>query len=178
MKKLLAAVCAALAGLTIEAASINWENSNMDLYEKGTTTESTGYLAYFIDDATYSRTTALSDLASGNYATVVSSGYEADDLSDSGYLSGSNAGSFAAGSTANAYLVIFDASTAASATAAYVTDIATTTLPGSGVAGALDFDLSGSANAASWTSMSVPEPTSGLLMLLGMAGLALKRKRA
>ena len=27
-----------------------------------------------------------------------------------------------------------------------------------------------------WTA--VPEPTSGLLMLLGMAGLALKRKRA
>ena len=27
-------------------------------------------------------------------------------------------------------------------------------------------------------SASVPEPTSGLLLLLGMAGLALKRKRA
>ena len=39
--------------------------------------------------------------------------------------------------------------------------------------------LSGSAtagDAASWSP--VPEPTSGLLMLLGMAGLALKRKRA
>lgn len=31
-------------------------------------------------------------------------------------------------------------------------------------------------NAANWTA--VPEPTSGLLMLLGMAGLALRRKRA
>ena len=31
---------------------------------------------------------------------------------------------------------------------------------------------------ATWSTMSVPEPTSGLLMLLGMAGLALKRKRA
>ena len=29
-----------------------------------------------------------------------------------------------------------------------------------------------------WTTASVPEPTSGLLLLLGMAGLALKRKRA
>lgn len=29
-----------------------------------------------------------------------------------------------------------------------------------------------------WTSASVPEPTSGLLMLIGMAGLALRRKRA
>lgn len=37
-------------------------------------------------------------------------------------------------------------------------------------------------NASNWksfgTSSSVPEPTSGLLMLLGMAGLALRRKRA
>ena len=33
-------------------------------------------------------------------------------------------------------------------------------------------------SAGGWTSTSVPEPTSGLLMLLGMAGLALRRKRA
>lgn len=32
--------------------------------------------------------------------------------------------------------------------------------------------------ATDWKTMSVPEPTSGLLLLLGMAGLALKRKRA
>ena len=31
-------------------------------------------------------------------------------------------------------------------------------------------------NASNWAA--VPEPTSGLLLLLGMAGLALKRKRA
>ena len=34
-------------------------------------------------------------------------------------------------------------------------------------------------NTSNWNSYgSVPEPTSGLLMLLGMAGLALRRKRA
>ena len=33
--------------------------------------------------------------------------------------------------------------------------------------------------ATSWQSTAaVPEPTSGLLLLIGMAGLALKRKRA
>ena len=31
--------------------------------------------------------------------------------------------------------------------------------------------------ASDWQTMAVPEPTSGLLMLLGMAGLALKRKQ-
>ncbi len=29
-----------------------------------------------------------------------------------------------------------------------------------------------------WTAAAIPEPTSGLLLLLGVAGLALKRKRA
>lgn len=33
-------------------------------------------------------------------------------------------------------------------------------------------------DASNWQSSAVPEPTSGLLMLLGMAGLALRRKRA
>jgi hypothetical protein len=33
-------------------------------------------------------------------------------------------------------------------------------------------------NAANWTSAAVPEPTSGLLLLLGVAGLALRRKKA
>ena len=32
--------------------------------------------------------------------------------------------------------------------------------------------------ANDWTATPAPEPTSGLLVLLGMAGLALKRKRA
>ena len=35
-----------------------------------------------------------------------------------------------------------------------------------------------SAGSPSWSTASVPEPTSGLLMLLGMAGLALRRRRA
>ena len=34
------------------------------------------------------------------------------------------------------------------------------------------------AGATAWTTAAVPEPTSGLLMLLGMAGLALRRRRA
>ena len=38
--------------------------------------------------------------------------------------------------------------------------------------------LGTSSTATAWSTAAVPEPTSGLLLLLGMAGLALKRKRA
>lgn len=36
----------------------------------------------------------------------------------------------------------------------------------------------GTGTATVWTAAAIPEPTSGLLMLLGMAGLALRRRRA
>lgn len=52
----------------------------------------------------------------------------------------------------------------------------------------VDYAVAGMANtlggvgsgggATAWTAAAIPEPTSGFLLLLGMAGLALKRKRA
>lgn len=39
-------------------------------------------------------------------------------------------------------------------------------------------DVGGGSTATAWSTAAVPEPTSGLLLILGMAGLALKRKRA
>jgi len=45
----------------------------------------------------------------------------------------------------------------------------------------LVFDDGGNAGATesygAWTAATIPEPTSGLLLLLGVAGLALKRKQ-
>ena len=39
-------------------------------------------------------------------------------------------------------------------------------------------DASTTVAASDWSAMGAPEPTSGLLILIGMAGLALKRRRA
>jgi len=43
---------------------------------------------------------------------------------------------------------------------------------------AFTFTTAGTSSAPTYFTASVPEPTSGLLMLLGMAGLALRRRRA
>ena len=48
---------------------------------------------------------------------------------------------------------------------------------GAGTAGVLSLEQATFAGQ-SWTAVAVPEPTSGLLMLVGLAGLALRRRRA
>ena len=73
------------------------------------------------------------------------------------------------------YFVVFNNSDAAAATEyAIVSD------PGKAYSGMdAKFTASGVFSASTpWQSTAVPEPTSGLLMLLGVAGLALRRRRA
>ena len=68
----------------------------------------------------------------------------------------------------------------------YAVNKTTATMNTAGTAGGNTLNLSryiggvASGGNVTWTSTSssVPEPTSGLLLLLGVAGLALKRKRA
>lgn len=82
----------------------------------------------------------------------------------------------------SAYAVIFDTETITDASHYYVTAASaasTTYADGASTTKIYTLNASSSATAANWKSVGpVPEPTSGLLMLLGMAGLALRRKRA
>lgn len=87
--------------------------------------------------------------------------------------------------TYESFFVLFDSTTPSAGDSKYVVvsgtpnltkTIAATTATITFASGNVSSTLS---NASNWKSYgAVPEPTSGLLMLLGVAGLALRRKRA
>lgn len=71
------------------------------------------------------------------------------------------------------YAVLELSYTTAAGTQTLTTDVVSTKLK---TIGNTQLNFSTAISNATWSA--VPEPTSGLLMLIGMAGLALRRKRA
>ena len=190
MKKLVIAACAVAFAACAQAASITWGTTGAfyDIVgeEGGWATVAEGTTAYFVFASSYSQSDLVADYATGsadmakltaiNAGTVGSDGTIATVTGSSTTLTGNQA----------AYVVLFD-----SANNMFISD--SVTLGIDELAGAVyGFDeaqtgdiwaLNGDASAgyqgAGWYSAAaVPEPTSGLLLLLGMAGLALRRKQA
>lgn len=176
MKKILIAALAVAMGVVANAAVANWSVDN--IYVAGTTDYAEGYKVYYFDTSALTIAAATSAIAAGD-VSFISKGYAGADLTDDeGYAEGASGAIYSANDAVNGYLVIFNSSDAASATAAYVTSVKSATINNLGANAALAFgDLVATQNASNWTA-AAPEPTSGLLFLLGVAGLALKRKRA
>lgn len=187
MKKLMILAVAAVASVAANAAAITW-NSGAITLQDGTTKAGAGdvtaYL-FVIDAATYlslsANTTgsALSDAVWASYGSSLGSA----DATQVSVKKGNKANltdstDYSAGSTAYAAILYVDTATEPN----YMGNIGTYTFDSAadwsvdGMASFIGGGTSGTATA--WSTAAVPEPTSGLLLLLGMAGLALKRKRA
>lgn len=184
MKKLMIALVAVAVAAVSQAASINWGGA-ISLPD-GMTEVAAGTSAYLVYSAsTFSDTGSLkfdgTDLKSGD-STIAStvSTYNITDSDASGW-------SFMAtydksGSDVNGYYAILvgDA-VAANNYSFYSFEVTGTTAQSTAVDGIgghnwdPDYLTQGGYTVA---AASVPEPTSGLLILLGMAGLALRRRRA
>ena len=185
MKKIMIALAVVAFAAVSQAATVNWSvegiqvNGNWDASEGDL---AAGYAVYLFDNAgTYSQSAMASLIASDTWASALGS-------SLANFVGNSDGGGLVNGlSVADAdftgYMVIFDAATAAEAKNAYITTTYTVADNSMHQMRFDEFDDGAWINATAtgsgtgWTAVNVPEPTSGLLLLLGMAGLALRRKQ-
>ena len=196
MKKLMfACVAVAMAAVT-HGATINWTITNVyspsDSTAKAATGSATALL--FVTANTTDVTTGIpvttlaavqSALAAGDFAGLSSlAAVNKTNNALGGFTGATGLTGFSSGSL-TAFAVVFDSDDISKANNYYfVSGGAEKTATFTSATGAKPLawgdQTSITQAAGAWTSTttSVPEPTSGLLMLLGMAGLALRRKRA
>ena len=174
MKKLIIVFSAVLALSFANAASCNWTGLGVTL--QSTTDVATSYTVYLLDASITDASTMAGYLSSGNMSFLEAATVQ----TTSGLKAGANMrwsksgfGDYAEGTSATYYTIIFN-SNIADASYYMITAEKTATAPANGM---LQMTF-GSQAGNTWHAMTVPEPTSGLMILLGMAGLALRRKQA
>ena len=179
MKKLMTLAAAVVLAAASQAASVSWTATNV--YAGNTKDKATG-VAYFMTTAMAAVDAFRTD---ADFAALTKDAYS---------WTPTTAGTYSVSSTApvanstlglsdatsyTAYLVIFDGATIAESKSFFVTNAKTFETVGGTSNVNIGFMSQKTASQGAWmATTSVPEPTSGLLLLLGMAGLALRRKQA
>ena len=168
MKKLIIAAVAVAFGLTASAASYSWKAYN-DWFSPDGNDDLAG-IVYLFDGSQYAISAVTADV-SGSLSNALGSqalDYGAFDVTGSG-LTDNGADM--------AYMFALVLNTAGDGYwVSGMQDLAITDAIKGGFPASFNF---GDVENISFSPIgNVPEPTSGLLLLLGMAGLALKRKRA
>ena len=180
MKKLMTAIAVAFAAAVVNAAAVSWSAGGIvdpwATQAAGKNTPASGWVGYLVLASDLD--TISSGLTSGDTSVLAAAVDHNTTTAKGQFAAGAATGNVAAGSQ-DFYVIVFNAANVDDATSFYVSTKASAVVDAS-----LDTPITfssqatNSKNVANWTAMSVPEPTSGLLLLLGMAGLALKRKRA
>jgi hypothetical protein len=193
MKRLIIVAFAVAFAAATQAASVAWGGyvAN-DARSDETAQAGTDFNAVFIGSNDYSAqlSTLIYDTATGLVGTGTGASFKAltgQTLVDTHTLTASEAGAFEFADT----IIRADADGGVSGN--WLITMYDATSPDSfwvgqyNVSGVTDLTTAGSIVDTSWSigygmqsgvTQSVPEPTSGLLMLVGLAGLALRRRRA
>lgn len=188
MKKLMVLASAIAVTCTVNAASCAWgfvsgaeaSDGSGDWYEGGTAFLYSGDVSF---DAT-------SGWVLGTASLIATSGYD-DNMGGYGFLDSGNLPSYdaVALSDGDAYTLILIDGTASDITSwtgddknYYLESVVSVVTTEPTATGSITYAMiTTDTYVDTWSSAAtstVPEPTSGLLMLLGMAGLALRRRRA
>lgn len=185
MKKIIIAAAAFACGLVAQASTVGWGITGVTGVN-GSALDAGSVYVFFVAGSGKADTSSWADISTAAALTTA--------LGDATYnysvASGAN-GTFSqsglaldtVGVTASTkysvYAVILDTTSVTDETNFFVTSASaasTTYADGSSLNKNYTLSAAASSTASNW--QSVPEPTSGLLLLLGMAGLALRRKRA
>ena len=187
MKKIMIAVAIVCAAVMAQAATANWKASAANIYD-GTADAKYSGAAYFFDASAMSQEALFALFAADTSLDLTKqAGYLATGAISNGSISSSAPANqfsvFEQGSgTHNFYFAVVNDDamylSASKPVAAGGTDTAVQISFGTQAAGSKSI-AEGFGGTGTWSqAAAVPEPTSGLLMLVGIAGLALRRRRA
>ena len=187
MKKLMFMLAAIATAAALQASTVKWNVNSI----------------YGVDDSGVGQTTSASRPTAGQYyvlcmlasemsladaQTAISNNdiasisakatYKGTTTGTGAYSSAIYDGGWSGGDKVELYAVVLNAASVDAATYAVASAVSSYTFNDGAEDKTLALNMK-NATQGTWTSVgAVPEPTSGLLLLLGMAGLALKRKRA
>ncbi len=184
MKKILIGCCAAVLAVAANAASVNWSMANGVLSPSPDGSAMTGRASYYTmlvfnnDDAA----AVLSALSGStiDYSALSSMAVSSYQAGKPGLFSG--VVNDLTGASATLFAVIFDTASGETIDKAgyyYKTGTVTqNTYDPTGSDPATTASFTSDQMTGAWQPLgNIPEPTSGLLLLLGVAGLALRRKQ-
>ena len=192
MKKLIIASIAVAVGFMANAATVDWQ-----VWVTGGTKVANaydGYTAYLVNASAWD---ALTEITADTFTSSVvldsatfnagsgKSSYTYKTLNSTDTPAGRpvSIGTLAEGSTIDVYYVLLNTNTDPSTYYTISDTLTGRAETGEELFGSNTSIAQSTLSSASWTAVGggsspVPEPTSGLLLVLGMAGLALRRKRA
>ena len=183
MKKLMIAAAIVCAAVMAQAANVSWKSSAGWVVE-GADDENglDGNKVYFIDANAYSTATMIEALGAADATESTIAGMSLDNATI-------NEGEWAVEHAAkdlttggDGYASLYAVIVSDDGKNYFIYDdynpvkVTSAVESGYAVFSADDDVVTGA--QSSWTAIAAPEPTSGLLLLIGVAGLALKRRRA